>query len=44
VCLAGLGIYGLLAFLLTRRRREIGIRMAVGCRPSGVFRLFLRGG
>lgn len=44
VLLSGIGIYGLLAFLLTQRRREVGIRVAMGCRPAGVFNLFLRDG
>lgn len=44
VLLSGIGIYGLLAFLLTQRRREVGIRVAMGCRPTGVFNLFLRDG
>ncbi|MBI4893074.1 MAG: ABC transporter permease [Acidobacteria bacterium] len=40
--LAALGIYGLLAFWLAQRRREIAIRLALGCRPSGVVTLLLR--
>jgi ABC-type antimicrobial peptide transport system permease subunit len=44
VLLAAIGIYGLLAFLLTQRRREIGIRVAIGCRPASVFSLFLGDG
>jgi putative ABC transport system permease protein len=39
--LAALGIYGLLAFLIARRYREIGIRLALGARREQVRRLVL---
>lgn len=42
--LALLGIYSVLANDVARRHREIGIRMAIGARPSAILRLVLTEG
>jgi putative ABC transport system permease protein len=44
VLLASVGLYGLLSFLAIRRRREIGVRMALGADAGDIVRLVLEQG
>jgi ABC-type antimicrobial peptide transport system permease subunit len=38
------GIYGVIAYTAAQRRREVGIRLALGAAPQAVSRMFLRRG
>jgi predicted permease len=38
---ASIGIYGLLAFMVGQRSREIGLRMALGARPGDILKLIV---
>jgi putative ABC transport system permease protein len=42
--LATVGIHGLLSFTVSKREQEIGVRVALGAKPSGILSMFLREG
>ena len=42
--IAAVGIYGILSYTVSRRRREIGIRLALGAEPRTIRRMVVRQG
>jgi predicted permease len=42
--LASIGLYGVMAWMVSHRTREVGIRMALGARPADVLKLVLKQG
>jgi ABC-type antimicrobial peptide transport system permease subunit len=44
VVLAGIGVYGLLAYVVQQRRKELGIRMALGATRSKILSAVVRDG
>ena len=42
--LAGIGLYGVVAYTVSQRTQEIGVRMAIGAQPSDVLKMIVGGG
>jgi len=44
LCLAVIGLHGVISYSVSRRTREIGVRMAIGASPGAVVGMVLRQG
>ena len=44
IVLSAVGVYGLLAYTVSQRSQEIGVRLALGAQPSRVGRMILADG
>jgi predicted permease len=44
LALGVIGIYGVISFIVSQRKREIGIRLALGAQPAALQRMFVRQG
>jgi putative ABC transport system permease protein len=42
--LAAVGVFGMLSYMVSTRRREIGVRMAIGAQPRMIVRMIVRSG